>query len=165
MIACGFVPYFFYFTALILTNLSYTAKPPKFFLRQYFRLYSICNFVFVYSFSNTCILYIYIHVYIHAYIRTYTYIHTYIHILTYTYIHTYMHTYVRMYVHACIRTYVCAYIHTYIVGYIHTYTLGMGNYEYMSKWLLSVQVSRFLRLLATLHMYVDFIRQSPFFVE
>ena len=38
----------------------------------------------------------------------------------------------------------------------------MGDYENMSQRLLSVQVhvSRLLRLLATLHMYVDFIQQS-----
>ena len=98
MIACGFVPYFFYFTALILTNLSYTAKPPKFFLRQYFRLYSICNFVFVYSFSNTCILYIYIHVYIHAYIRTYVRacVYTYVRMCVHTYIHSRIHTYIHI---------------------------------------------------------------------
>ena len=38
--------------------------------------------------------------------------------------------------------------------------VGMGDYENMSQRLLSVQVSRLLRLLATLHMYVDFIQQS-----
>ena len=36
-------------------------------------------------------------------------------------------------------------------------TVGMGDYENMIQRLLSVQVSR---LLATLHMYVDFIQQS-----
>ena len=36
----------------------------------------------------------------------------------------------------------------------------MSDYENMSQWLLSVQVSRFLQLLATLYMYVDFIQQS-----
>ena len=36
----------------------------------------------------------------------------------------------------------------------------MGDYENMSQRLLSVQVSRLLQLLATLHMYVDFIQQS-----
>ena len=35
-----------------------------------------------------------------------------------------------------------------------------GDYENMSQRLLSVQVSRLLRLLATLHMYVNFIQQS-----
>ena len=38
--------------------------------------------------------------------------------------------------------------------------IGMGDYENMSQRLLSVQVSRLLRLLATLHMHVDFIQQS-----
>ena len=40
--------------------------------------------------------------------------------------------------------------------------IGMGDYENMSQRLLSVQVSRLLGLLATLHtcMYVDFIQQS-----
>ena len=36
-------------------------------------------------------------------------------------------------------------------------TVGMGDYENMSQRLLFLQVSR---LLATLHMYVDFIQQS-----
>ena len=40
------------------------------------------------------------------------------------------------------------------------YILGMGDYENMSQRLLFLQVSRLLRLLATLHMYVDFIQQS-----
>ena len=40
------------------------------------------------------------------------------------------------------------------------YRLGMGDYENMSQRLLSMQVSRLSRLLATLHMYVDFIQQS-----
>ena len=44
------------------------------------------------------------------------------------------------------------------------YGLGMGDYENMSQWLLSVQVSRLLRLLATLHMYVDFIQQSNWYL-
>ena len=52
----------------------------------------------------------------------------------------------------------------YIVHYLSIraicFTLGMGDYENMSQRLLSVQVSRLLRLLATLHMYVDFIQQS-----
>ena len=39
-------------------------------------------------------------------------------------------------------------------------TVGMGDYENMSQRLLFLQVSRLLRLLATLHMYVDFIQQS-----
>ena len=38
--------------------------------------------------------------------------------------------------------------------------LGMGDYENMSQRLLFLQVSRLLRLLATLHMHVDFIQQS-----
>ena len=44
----------------------------------------------------------------------------------------------------------------------YTSMLGMSDYENMSQQLLSVQVSRLLRLLATLHtcMYVDFIQQS-----
>ena len=40
------------------------------------------------------------------------------------------------------------------------YTVGMGDYENMSQRLLFLQVSRLLRLLATLHMCVDFIQQS-----
>ena len=44
--------------------------------------------------------------------------------------------------------------------YVCVCILGMGDYENMSQRLLSVQVSRLLRLLATLHMYVDFIQQS-----
>ena len=36
----------------------------------------------------------------------------------------------------------------------------MGDYENMSQRLLSVRVSRLLQLLATLHMYVDFIQKS-----
>ena len=39
-------------------------------------------------------------------------------------------------------------------------SLGMGDYENMSQRLLFLRVSRLLRLLATLHMYVDFIQQS-----
>ena len=45
---------------------------------------------------------------------------------------------------------------------MHVYQLGMGDYENMSQRLLFLQVSRLLRLLATLHlytMYVDFIQQ------
>ena len=38
--------------------------------------------------------------------------------------------------------------------------LGMGDYENMSQWLLFVQVSWLLQLLATLHVYVDLIQQS-----
>ena len=40
----------------------------------------------------------------------------------------------------------------------------MGDYKNMSQWLLSVQVSRLLRLLATLHTYVDFIQQSSWYL-
>ena len=39
--------------------------------------------------------------------------------------------------------------------YMH---VGMGDYENMSQRLLFLQVSPLLRLLATLHMYVDFIQ-------
>ena len=38
----------------------------------------------------------------------------------------------------------------------------MGDYENKSQRLLSVQVSWLLRLLATLHMYVDLIQQSNY---
>ena len=38
--------------------------------------------------------------------------------------------------------------------------LGMGDYENLTQRLLSMQVSRLLRLLATLRMMVDFIQQS-----
>ena len=53
----------------------------------------------------------------------------------------------------------CLYI--YVFAYVHCmYILGMGDYENMSQRLLFLQVSRLLRLLATLHMYVDFIQLS-----
>ena len=45
-----------------------------------------------------------------------------------------------------------------------THVLGMGDYENMSQQLSSVQVSWLLRLLATLHMYVDFIQQSNWYL-
>ena len=38
--------------------------------------------------------------------------------------------------------------------------VGMGDYENMSQRLLFLQVLQLLRLLATLHMYVDYIQQS-----
>ena len=44
-----------------------------------------------------------------------------------------------------------------IILYYIDLGVGMGDYENMR---LSVQVSQLLRLLATLHMYVDFIQQS-----
>ena len=45
-------------------------------------------------------------------------------------------------------------------NYYLIFLVGMGDYENMSQRLLFLQVSRLLRLLATLHMYVDFIQQS-----
>ena len=38
--------------------------------------------------------------------------------------------------------------------------VGMGDYENISQRLLFLQVFQLLRLLATLHMYVDYIQQS-----
>ena len=43
--------------------------------------------------------------------------------------------------------------------------LGMGDYEHMSQWVLSMQISQLLQLLATLHMYVDFIQQSNWYLS
>ena len=47
---------------------------------------------------------------------------------------------------------------------VYTWIVGMGDYENMSQRLLFLQVSRLLRLLATLHMYVDFIQQSNWYL-
>ena len=70
--------------------------------------------------------------------------------------------------HTCVY-YTCTLVHlkVHVHVQVHTciycacgYTLGMGDYENMSQRLLFLQVSRLLQLLATLHMYVDFIQQS-----
>ena len=48
------------------------------------------------------------------------------------------------------RSYSCMYTCT----HVHMYVVGMGDYENRSQRLLSVQVLRLLRLLATLHIYM-----------